>query len=257
MPTAAGKAQFDAVSFRKFVRLMDSPVEGERHAALYQALKQCGEHRPPLLFFEAASLALGNNQAESDALREKAARLQVEVDDLTSRLQQREAEAAQLADKFMEAKGVIEQLVAEREKKAGGRGSHDFRALRERLWSMPQVRLVLVTLAMSTGIIINSQDGSHFLLGFTVFIGEIWLFVKWTSLQFRQDGLLQLLIKLVSFVFGLFATACASSMTAFGEILVLIAFSALTASRLAEWLVEDVGRKFWESDRMQMLRGWF
>ena len=135
MPTAASKAQFDAVSFRKFVRLMDSPVEGERHAALYQALKQCGEHRPPLLFFEAASLALGNNQAESDALREKAARLQVEVDDLTSRLQQREAEAAQLADKFMEAKGVIEQLVAEREKKAG-RGSHDFRALRqERLFA--------------------------------------------------------------------------------------------------------------------------
>lgn len=266
MPTAANKSQFDVMSFRKFVRLMDSPVEGERHAALYQALKLCAQHRPPLLFFEAAALALGNNQGERDALLDKAARLQVEVDDLTSRLQQREAEAAQLADRFVEAKRTIEQLISESRKKAGD-GSHDFGILLDDLWALPPIRLLLVTGVISAEVIADWKFESAFnpallfLLNIVFWFIELRLFAKWTSLQFRRDGLLQLLIKWLIFGSGLCVRFCLSSTAVSGAssywmaLAALAAFSVLTISRLSEWLVEDLGKRLWNPIRFKFCGG--
>ena len=268
MPVAADKSQFDCIRYRSIVRLFDSPVEGERNAALNQALRLCAAHKPPLLFFEAAALSFGSNKAQVDALVDKAARLQVEVDDLAGRLRQREAEAVQLADKVIEANRTIEQLIAQSRKKAR-QGSHDFRGLLDDLWALPQIRLLLLTLLVSGQAILDWQfevtlnSVLLFLLNSVVWLIELRLFAKWMSLQFRQDGLLQLLIKLVAFGSGLYVTAYVGSMDGsrttdlWLALTVLVTFSLLTVSRLSEWLVEDVGRKLWESHLVQILRGCF
>jgi hypothetical protein len=261
MRSAADRTQFDVGTFKKLMRLLDSPIEGERNAALNLARKLCAQHRPPLLLFEAAALAFGAASGEYDEAVDKAARLQVEVDNLTNRLERREAEMAQMADR-------IEQLVANAKKKVEG-GAHNFGMLLDDLWALPQIRLLLMTLVMSVQAIVDWQFEVSlnfillFLFNVMFWAIELRLFVKWTSLQFRQDGLLQLLIKWAVFGSGVYACFCVGSMdgsratTLAGALIVRAAFSALTVSRLSEWLVEDVGMKLWESQPVQILRRCF
>jgi hypothetical protein len=281
MPAAPDKSQFDFIHFCKFVRLLDSDREGERNAALNQALKLCAENRPPLLFFEAAALAFGTRNVEHDDLLNKAARLQVEVDNLTRRLRVRESEAAELADRCMDAQRVIEQLIQKAEKK-DKRGSHDFRALLSDLWSLPQIRLLLVTFVIICRIVIrwrfeaDDRAWVFWLANIAFGVTALRIFAKWTSLQFSQDGLLQLLIKWPLFGCGLvmgfnfllgrwpfedwISIASMDGPNAInwvGSLIVLGGFSVLTVSRLSEWLVESARSKVWESGPVRILRRCF
>jgi hypothetical protein len=102
------------------------------------------------------------------------------------------------------------------------------------------------------------------------------IFAKWTSLQFTQDGLLELLIKWSLFGCGLLmsfnflsgrwpfgdwisnaSTDGPNAINWVGSLIVLGGFSVLTVSRLSEWLVESARSKIWESGLVQILRRCF
>jgi len=167
----------------------------------------------------------------------------------------------------IEANRTIEQLIAQSRKKAGRR-THDFRAMLDDLWALPQIRLLLLTLLMSGQAILDLQLEATlnavllFLLNSVVWFVELRLFAKWTSLQFKQGGLLQLLIKWLLFGPGLYVIIWIAWMGSratdvWTAIAMLVSCSLVTVSRLSEWLVEDVGRKLWESHLVQILRGCF
>lgn len=67
----ATQAGFNYDLFKKRVRLFDSDRDGERNTAISQALRQCAEHDPPLLFYEAMSGAFGDGN-NTDQNRMKA-----------------------------------------------------------------------------------------------------------------------------------------------------------------------------------------
>jgi len=70
MATATQAGVFNYDLFKKRVRLFDSNRDGERNVAISQALKQCAEHDPPLLFYEAVSGAFGGgNSADHERLK--------------------------------------------------------------------------------------------------------------------------------------------------------------------------------------------
>jgi hypothetical protein len=64
MATATKTDTFNYDLFRKRVRLFDSDADGERNAAIRQALKQCAECDPPMHFWEAAGTAFGDVDIE-------------------------------------------------------------------------------------------------------------------------------------------------------------------------------------------------
>jgi hypothetical protein len=82
MPTATQAKTFNYDLFRKRVRLADSDFEGERNLALTQALRQCAEQQPPMLFFEAVCAAFGQvDKEERERLLERAEEAEAKVED--------------------------------------------------------------------------------------------------------------------------------------------------------------------------------
>jgi hypothetical protein len=76
MATATQAGVFNYDLFKKRVKLFDSNRDGERNVAISQALKQCAEHDPPLLFWEAVSGAFGGgNNADHERLKAEFAEL--------------------------------------------------------------------------------------------------------------------------------------------------------------------------------------
>ncbi|WP_263356137.1 hypothetical protein [Acidicapsa ligni] len=66
----ATQTGFNYDLFKKRVKMFDSDRDGERNVAISQALRQCAEHDPPLLFYEAMSGAFGeDNDADQDRLK--------------------------------------------------------------------------------------------------------------------------------------------------------------------------------------------
>lgn len=77
---ATGGKAFNYGKFGKLVRLFDSDSIGERDVAVMQALKQCREHEPRVLFWEAAGTVFGSfSQGEVDRLEERAVAAETEA----------------------------------------------------------------------------------------------------------------------------------------------------------------------------------
>jgi hypothetical protein len=280
MPGAPDKSQFDLITFRKLMRMLDSANAGERANALTMALRLCEQNKPPLLFFEAAALAFGTGNAERDRFQNRIAQLESQIAAMDSAAGQKQVEMAQLADQFIAAKKQIAQLIA-RSKRKTQRGTYDFHELLRDLWTLPQIRLICLTLFLIGEMTIfwrfetaaNSKAFEQMHLLF-VPVAAV-LFAKWTALQYREEGLLQLLVKWALFLLGAISSfgvlrSCwpwetVSAGTVGGgdatrlvvSIFVLAFFSIVTLSRLSEWLVEEVGAKLWESQPIQTVRGYF
>lgn len=263
------KREFDVDLFRKRVRLFDSKSEGERDVAIRQALQQCTDCDPPLLFWEAVSAACGPMDS----------RFHAAFAELQERLEQRESEAAQLADKYMEAQNRIEQLTNERE---GREQNHNFHDLVLHTWSFPQSRFLLLAIVILARLIFygywrDSESITMFwLTNVTAASAGLLLFCKWTSLQFGEAGLLQLLLKWFLFGGGSLLSLnlflgryvwdagfdlsfwAGRSLPSPGPGVTLFVFVAvLTVSRFSNWLTENLGMRLWESAPVQVLRGCF
>lgn len=107
MPSATEKKEFNYDLFRKRVRLFDSDSIGERELAVSQALRQCAQHEPPLLFWEVTAAAFGGSSAAAmDELAEKVSHLQAVA-------AERERNATRLAASLAEARQAVERLTQE------------------------------------------------------------------------------------------------------------------------------------------------
>jgi len=264
------KKEFDVELFRKRVRLFDSSQAGERDVAMRQALQQCAECEPPLLFCEAVSLAYA--QPTDD-------RLQAAFIELQEKLNQRESEAAMLADNYLDAQQRIEDLM-------NGRGQHagryEFAELVRTTWYHPQSRLLCLTLIVLLRLLIiwlwnDWFSAPVFWTSNVIFLSAaIYLFCKWTSLQYGEAGLLQWLVKASIFGGGVpiglrvfyddwiwirgfdvqywFGHTIQSPRC--GMAIILLA-SILAVSKLSNWLTDAIGMRVWQSGPLQVLRGCF
>ncbi len=185
MAVRATDIYFNYDRFRKCVSLFDSDRPGERDAAVRQALQLCSQGG--LLFWEAVVNAFGDDGDAEAALKE-----------LQARLDQRENEAAILAEKYMEAEARIRQLMQGHDRTEQ---SHYFGELVTRAWSCPQTRLLLLSLVIAARFAVYCcwlDDRSLPLFWvlnlFTAGLG-ITLFCKWSSLAFAESDPLQLLVK--------------------------------------------------------------
>ena len=253
---------------RKCVRLLDSDRPGEREAAFRQALKQCTQSG--ILFWEAVVQAF---REEDDSRMEDA------VCELQARLEQRESEAALLAEKYMEAEARIQQLTGAHEE---NKPAYSFRRLVRHSWSLPQTRLLALALVIACRLLFfwywgDSDSAATFWMVSVPMGGfALHIFCKWTCLQFRAAGLLQLLVKWSVFAVGLvlsFACFFGEWSWVFGfdisawsgypvlshglGLFILAVAAVLTVSRFSDWFIDAVCMRLWESRKMQVIRGCF
>jgi hypothetical protein len=271
MPVREKEAACNFDLLRKCVRLLDSDKPGERDAAMRQAMLQCAQSG--MFFWEAVVKAF---REESDDKAEAANR------ELQQRLEQRESEAAILADRFVEAQQRIQQLMRGRDEREEREREYSFPGLVAHLWSYPQPRLLLLALVIGVRSFIycHWRDAGSpilfwllnmFSVGFAV-----TLFCKWTALQFAESGPLQLIVK-----WSLFGSGSALSFYTFvgawpwvygfdisawedhavrspGPAIWLFFFIViLTVSKLSDWLIDEAGMRLWQSMPVQTLRRCF
>ena len=271
MPVKEKEATFNFDLFRKCVGLFDSDRPGERDAAVRQALLQCAQSG--MYFQEAVVKAF---RQESDGRMEGAFR------ELQQKLEQRENEAAILADRFVEAQERIQQLMRSRKDREERERHYSFAGLVAYHWSYPQPRLLLLALVIGARSFIycHWQDAGSlplfWLLNLLTAGLTFTLFCKWTSLQFAEHGPLQLVTKwalfgsgsVLSFYtffgmwpwaygFNIFAWAGHSMQSPGPAIWLFFAVAVLTVSKLSDWLIDEVGMKLWQSVPVQVLRRCF
>jgi hypothetical protein len=271
MGSAAGVRVFDTALFKKLVRLMDSDRQGEREAAFGQAMRLCAQCVPRKLFGEAVAEAFAPARSGSDA----------DVASLRRKLEERESQAALLAEKYMEAQGRIEQLTAKLRERQH-RPIHSFPELWEQAWACPQTRVlvVVVVLALRVACLWRANDAGvpalFWLLNISVGAVALPALWAWIKLEFERDGLLQLFAK-AALLFGGLLLSCdlligwlpwqgwiehtrfesANLMAPLHAVMVLGATGVLTVSKLSVWLIETAGSRIWESRPLQVLRGCF
>jgi len=105
MATATQAGVFNYDLFKKRVKLFDSNRDGERNVAISQALKQCAEHDPPLLFCEAVAVAFGGgNSADQDRIKADFAELKT----VASRLNDENGRLLQEVDRLRQMSAASE-----------------------------------------------------------------------------------------------------------------------------------------------------
>lgn len=252
MPAAKDK-KFDAELFLKCVRHFDNPNVNERDAFILKALKQCADCE--LLFYDALRAAFGSG-GNDDELRERLSAAEAENDRL-------EDENRKLRDGVL---ALNEELGQQQEREGSG-----FAGLIGEAWSMPQVRVSLLTGLIALRLWFALLWGNLAWWNNLLFaLAIVWTFIKWNGRQYEQSGLGAAALKLIAFAAGLWLSltiffgglawldwfhTTEFDANASGGFAMLLATLLLALSSVPERLAEMTARS--DNRVFEILRWWF
>jgi hypothetical protein len=237
------ETDFDVEGFGKIVALFDSDKVGEAQNAFTKAVLLCRKHG--LRFADAAGMAFG------------------QVD--SAKVAELDAQLRESAEGWDQAQAEIERLRAEVAAHSGEEipdGEHviDLPGRLRRWWRFWQFRLFVLTVAIGAG----AGAGEARLQGLAAVLGWlcVFLFGAWSVAQFRKSGFGQMLLKWLVYGAVLLAGAAAidhvdASARPPVSLLVLAVALLLTLSKVSRWLGGLIRAHVWESESVQIARGWF
>jgi hypothetical protein len=190
MPTATQTKTFNYDLLRKRVRLFDSNSDGERNLAVTQALRQCAEQQPPVLFYEAVCGAFGGgNNAELEKLRA----------DLEREKLRANAELEKLRDEFEELKAVASALNDENQRlmeEVETLGQTISKTAWPSTWILqPKPLLVILGLCVAVewlaGPLVRGSSGvaMPFFITECLHMVSVAMFVLWSIAQYKSGDL--------------------------------------------------------------------